>query len=367
MPIAKTFPFWTWLAPILALILYAGASLANGPDALGSSWLGVALTVAFGPILIGAIFAAVHHAEIIADSTGEPYGTLVLTAAVTLIELALIVSIMLSGDGSPELARDTVYSVVMIVCNGLVGACLLAGGLRFREQSFDITSASIYLAVLIVLATLTLILPNYTRAVPGPVYSNSQLLFVSIAAIALYLVFLYTQTIRHTEYFAEAGDPAAADHPPAPLLSLFLSGILLILSITAVVLLAKKFASLVDRALIEAGAPPTVIGVLIALIILLPEGMAALRAARRDELQRSLNLALGSSLATIGLTIPAVAALNLILQQKLVLGLESKETVLLVMTFAASMLTFGTGKTNILFGFLHLVLFGTFMFLAFVP
>lgn len=358
---------WTWAFPLAGLLFFALAAWLGTEAIDGLSALGIVYAVMLVAVLVGAVFAAVYHAEMVADYTGEPYGTLVLTVAVTVIELALIVSVMLTGKGSPELPRDTVYAVVMIVCNGLVGVCILVGGLRFREQSFDVTGASIYLAVLIVLATLTLILPNYARALPGPVYSNAQLIFVSTATIALYAVFLYTQTILHTAYFVAGTTegPQSGKHvsPRAALLS----GLLLVVSVVAVVLLAKTFAAMIDHGLTAWGAPKAVAGVLIALLVLLPESMAALQAARRNALQKSLNLALGSSLATIGLTIPAVATVNVVLQKELVLGLEPKETVLLMMTFAASILTFSTGRTNILYGFLHLVIFGTFLFLTFVP
>lgn len=366
MATTERVPAWTWGFPLAGLVSFGIVSWIGADlDELGLMGLPIAL-VLIG-VLIGSVFAAVHHAEAVAEDTGEPYGTLILTAAVTVIELALIVSVMLTGKESPALARDTVYAVVMIVCNGLVGMCILLGCLRFREQSFDVTGASIYLAVLIVLATLTLILPNFARALPGPVYSPSQLIFVSAATIALYAVFLYTQTIRHASYFVMG--PRAAEEGESVSLSAatLLSGALLVLSVVAVVLLAKKFAEMVDHGLTMWGAPKAVVGVLIALLVLMPESMAALQAARRNELQKSLNLALGSSLATIGLTIPAVAIVNFMLQKPLVLGLDDKETVLLMMTFAASILTFSTGRTNILYGFLHLVIFGTFLFLTFVP
>jgi Ca2+:H+ antiporter len=359
-------PVWTWLFPLAGLICFAVTSwISIDLDALDA--MGFLITLVLIAALIGSVFAAVHHAEAVAEDTGEPYGTLVLTVAVTVIELALIVSVMLTGKESPELARDTVYAVVMIVCNGLVGVCILFGCLRFREQSFDVTGASIYVAVLIVLATLTLILPNFARALPGPVYSQSQLMFVSAATIALYAVFVYTQTILHTSYFVARPQAGKDSAPMVRSAGTLASGALLVFSVIAVVLLAKKFAAMVDHGLTMWGAPKAVVGVLIALLVLMPEGMAAIQAARRNQLQKSLNLALGSSLATIGLTIPAVAVVNFVLKKSLVLGLEPKEMVLLMMTFAASILTFSTGRTNILYGFLHLVIFGTFLFLTFVP
>lgn len=365
---SRSLPAWSWIVPVAGLALYGGASLLGMKVELGWSASGIGLMLLVALALVGAVFTSVHHSEAIAHVTGEPYGTLILTAAVTIIELALIVSVMLAGDSSPTLARDTVYAVVMIVCNGLVGACILMGGLRFREQGFEVTSVNIYLAVLIVIATLTLVLPNYVLSTPGPVFSDSQLTFICLAIVALYGVFLYIQTVRHSDYFIPGdGDPQAASEL-SPWGRIFLiNGTLLVLSLTAVVLLAKQSAAVIDQGLAAIGAPAAVAGVLIAFLILLPESMSALQAARRDELQKSLNLALGSSLATIGLTVPAVAAVNIFLQERLVLGLETKETVLLIMTFAASTLTLGTGRTNILFGFVHLVIFATFLFLTFVP
>ncbi len=364
MTLWRQTPAWTWAFPVIGLVLIGIATFLE--DGLTASGLQIVAQIALLPILVGAVFAAVFHAELIAERTGEPYGTLILTITVTVIEVALIVSVMLTGDNSPALARDTVYSVVMIVSNGIVGLCILLGCLRFREQSYDITGASIYLAVLIVFAVLVLILPNYTSA-PGPIYSNSQLAFVSVVTIALYAVFLYTQTIRHRDYFvvSEVEEPSKSVSLARG--NMALSGALLLLSVLAVVLLAKKFAAVVDTGLKASGAPDAVAGVIIALLILMPESLAALNAARQNELQKSINLALGSALATIGLTIPAVAALNISLKQELVLGLDPKDIVLLVMTFAASILTFSTGRTNILYGFLHLVIFGTFLFLTFVP
>lgn len=362
---AKT-PAWTWLAPIAGIAFFAlGSALGFGPD-FTSSAAGVAIALALFPLLLGSVFAAVYHAEDVAHQTGEPFGTLVLTISVTVIEVALILSVMLSGESSTTLVRDTVYSVIMIICTGLVGACLLLGGLRYREQSFDVTSAKIYLAVLMVLASLTLILPNYTQSSLGPSFSNSQLAFVSVATIALYLVFLYTQTVLHRDYFTgERTEHAAMAKGDARALTASIA--LLCLALAAVILLAKKFAIVIGFGVGAIGAPVGVTGVVIALIVLLPEGFSAIKSARNDDLQKSLNLALGSSVATIGLTIPALAVVYVMLQQPLTLGLEPRDSALLITTLGASILTFGTGRTNVLFGFLHLVLFGTFLFLAFVP
>jgi len=358
-------PVATWITPLLALAFYAAASLVGAGYGFDPSPLGIAFAVLLIPVLGGAVFAAVYHAEVIAHRTGEPYGTLVLTIAVTVIELALIASVMLSEDGSPTLARDTVYAVVMIICTGVVGLCLFIGGLHHGEQSFRVTGASVYLAVLIALSALTLLLPNYTSTVPGPVYSASQLAFVSTVTLALYAVFLYIQTVRHLEYFTEK-TASENGHLPSNR-DVALAFLLLLVSLVGVILLAKKFAAVVEAGTEAIGAPEPVVGVIVALLILLPESVAAVQAARRDELQKSINLALGSSLATIGMTVPAVAAMSMILGQQLVLGLDGKAILLLNVTLLISVLTFGTGRTNILYGFIHLVIFGTFLFLTFVP
>jgi Ca2+:H+ antiporter len=354
-----------WIFPALAVLLFAAATalgLTFTPSPAGLVFAAVLLV-----ILFGTVFAAVHHAEVIAERIGEPYGTLLLTLAVTVIEVALIATIMLGEKPVPTLARDTVFAVLMIVCNGLVGICILAGGLRYREQDFQISGANVYLSVLTVFATITLILPNYTLMTPGPVYSGPQLGFVSIVTIILYAVFLYTQTIRHRDYFVIEGDGSGEGRGHTSTRALILSIGLLLVSLLAVVLLAKKFSLVVDAGAAAIGAPPAFAGILVALLILLPESAAAIAAARKNDLQKSINLALGSSLATIGLTIPAVAVAAYALDKTLVLGLDRRETVLLVMTLLLSMLTFGTGRTNILFGLVHVLVFAVFVFMVFVP
>lgn len=358
-------PRSAWIYPASAVLLFAATAVTG--LSFTRSPAGIAFAVALLVILFGTVFAAVHHAEVIAQRIGEPYGTLLLTLAVTVIEVALIATIMLGEKANPALARDTVFAVVMIVCNGLVGVCIVAGCFRHRELDFQVTGANLYLSVLIVLATITLILPNYTLTTPGPVYSVAQLAFVSVVTIILYGVFLYTQTIRHRDYFI-AGDDGDTDHRrPASNRLLAVSTALLLLSLLAVVLLAKTFSVVVDASTEIIGAPPAFAGILVAFLILLPESVAAISAARRNDLQKSINLALGSSLATIGLTIPAVAVATFVLGKELVLGLGARETVLLFMTMLLSMLTFGTGRTNILFGFVHVLVFIVFLFLVFAP
>ncbi len=359
-----TMPKSAWIFPGLAVLLFAAVTATHydfTPSSGGLLFAAVLLV-----ILFGTVFAAVHHAEVIAHRIGEPLGTLLLTLSVTVIEVALIATIMLGEKEVPTLARDTVFAVVMIVCNGLVGVCVFIGGLQYREQDFQVPGANLYLSVLFTLATITLVLPNYTLTTPGPMYSEAQLEFVSVATILLYGVFLYTQTSRHRDYFiresAESGHGIRISG-----LMLALSIVLLLVSLLAVVLLSKKFSLVVEAATAAIGAPPAFAGVVVALLILLPESVAAVSAARKNDLQKSINLALGSSLATIGLTVPAVALAAFALDKQLVLGLNEQNTVELLLTFILSMLTFGTGRTNILFGLVHMVVFAVFVFLVFVP
>ncbi len=359
-----TMPKSAWMFPILAVLLFAAAT-ATGYGFTPSS-AGVVFAIVLLVILFGTVFAAVHHAEMIAHRIGEPFGTLLLTLAVTIIEVALIATIMLGEHEVPTLARDTVFAVVMIVCNGLVGLCIFIGGLQYREQDFQVSGANLYLSVLFAMATIALVMPNYTLTTPGPVYSKVQLEFVSVVTILLYGVFLYTQTIRHRDYFI---GQSGSDDDGVPISGKMLgvSVVLLLASLLGVVLLAKKFSIVVDAATAAIGAPPAFAGVVVALLILLPESVSAVGAARKNDLQKSINLALGSSVATIGLTVPAVAVAVWALDKQLVLGLSEQNMVELLLTFVLSMLTFGTGRTNILFGLVHMVVFAIFVFLVFVP
>lgn len=354
----------SWIFPALAIGFVAGtAGLGIGfkPGPGGLLFAAILLL-----ILFGTVFAAVHHAEVIAMKIGEPYGTLLLTISVIIIEVAVIATIMLGEKSVPTLARDTVFAVIMIVCNGLVGLCILAGGLRYREQEFQVTGANLYLSVLIVLSTISLILPNYTLTAPGPLYSAMQLAFVSVVTIVLYGVFLFTQTVLHRDYFlVEDDDDPVVSKITARTLAITI--VLLIVSLIAVVMLAKSFSVVVDAGAAAIGAPPAFTGIVVAMLVLLPECVAAISAARHNKLQKSINLALGSSLATIGLTIPAVAVAAYVLDKTLVLGLASREIVLLVMTLLLSMITFGTGRTNMLFGVVHILVFAVFMLVVFVP
>ena len=354
-------PRWALVVPLISVaVVLAAIAMPVGP-----------VTAAVcAAALIGAVIAAVHHAEVVAHYTGEPFGTLVLAVAITVIEVALIVAMMVSGDAArPELPRDTVYSAIMIICNGVVGVCLLAGGLRHHEQSFRIEGASSLLACLIALATLSLVLPAFTTSAPGPHYTLPQLAFASAASLVLWAVFVFVQTVRHRDYFLPAGSPTSGDvHAPPPSMRLaWASFALLLVSLVAVVALAKALAPTIERTVAAVGAPNAVIGIAIALLVLLPETWAALRAAHGNRLQTSLNLALGSALASIGLTIPVVAVVSVWLDIPLVLGLENKDLVLLTLTFVVGTITLGTGRTTVLQGAIHLVIFAAFVLLAFAP
>lgn len=318
--------------------------------------------------LVAAVIAAVYHAEVIAERVGEPFGTLVLTLAVTLIEASLIVALMRAGHGETDaLARDTLFAAIMIVCNGIVGACVVVGALRHTMQDFRIEGARSALSVLIALATLSLVLPLYTTTTPGPQYSIPQLAFAAVASLALYAVFLFVQTVRHRDFFLEPEATGEAAHAVPTTRAAWLSALLLLTCLVSVVGLAKLISPAVERAMAGLGAPAASVGIVIAMLVLLPEATAAIRAALANRLQTSLNLALGSALSSIGLTIPAVAVAATLLGMPLTLGLDPKEEALLAVTFLVSLLTFATGRTTLLQGAVHLVLFAAYLFLSIVP
>lgn len=359
MAIAERTPWWAWTWPALAWVVLVITLFAGAPAVIAA---------AAGAVLIATVFAAVYHAEVIAHRVGEPFGSLVLAVAVTVIEVALIVSVMVGVEGKAGLARDTVFAAVMIICNGLVGLCLLAGGVRHHEQGFQIQGASAALAVLAALTTLTLILPNATSTTPGPMFSTSQLVFAGVVSLVLYGSFIFIQTVRHRDYFLPASGGGEEEHaaPPSNTAAL-VSLALLIAALVAIVGLAKTLTPAVEAAIARVGAPAPVVGIVIAGLVLLPEGLAAVRAARANRLQTSLNLALGSALASIGLTIPAVAVVAVVLGQPLELGLDQKDTVLLALTVLVNVITLGTGRTTVLQGIVHLVIFAAFLFFAVVP
>ncbi|GAA0731244.1 calcium:proton antiporter [Sphingomonas japonica] len=360
MPWRDALPVWTLAMPPVGLVAVA----------IGLAKLGTIGIVAATLILIGCVLAAVHHAEVVAHRVGEPFGTLVLAVAVTVIEVSLIVSLMLaeSGDAS-ALARDTVFAAIMIILNGIVGLCLLAGAARHREQRFTQRGVSAALCVLAAMAVLSLVLPNYTSTTPGPTYSASQLLFTAVVSLILYGTFVLIQTVRHRDYFLPGGEGVAADvHAalPSNRTAWAAFGVLAV-ALVVVVLLAKALSATVERAVLDAGLPLAIVGVVIAALVLAPESLAAYRAAKRDRLQTSLNLALGSALATIGLTIPTVAVVSLMLDLPLTLGIDGKSVVLLALSLFVATLSLGTGRTTVLQGAVHLVIFAAYLFTTVIP
>jgi Ca2+:H+ antiporter len=360
MPYLFGLPLWSVGIPPAGCALLAAFF---GAPAAGA---GLALV---GAGLVASVLVAVFHAEVIAHRVGEPFGTLVLALAVTIIEVALIVSLMLSqGPGVDTLARDTVFATVMIVCNGVVGICLLTGAIRHHIVAFRVEGTGSALSVLVALTTLTLVVPEFTTSTSGPTYAPSQLAFAGLSSLLLYGVFVFVQTVRHRDQFLPVGlaDDAETDHAP-PAARAWLSLALLLASLVAVVGLAKVLSPNIQGGLAAIGAPPGVVGIAIALMVLMPETIAALRAAARNRMQISLNLALGSGLATIGLSIPAVALVSHVLGTPLTLGLDPKDIVLLAVTLLVSVITLAGGRATVLQGAVHLVLFAAFLFLAFVP
>jgi Ca2+:H+ antiporter len=351
-------PWWAWLWPLVAWPLVGWSIVSHA---------GI-LVAPLAVTLIATVFAAVYHAELIAHKVGEPFGTLVLAIAVTVIEVALIVSVMIGGGAeAASLARDTVFAAVMIVCNGIVGLCLLVGGVRHHQQGFQVQGASAAMAVLAALTTLSLILPNFTTSAPGPFFNASQLVFAGLMSLVLYCVFVFVQTVRHRDDFLTGDGDAVETHPPATNRAATISAILLVIGLIAVVGLAKALAPTVEATVAQFGAPKSVVGVVIAALVLLPEGLAAVRAAQANRLQTSLNLALGSALASIGLTIPAVAVVSIGFGLPLTLGLGPKEEIQLALTLLVGVITLGTGRTTVLQGAVHLVILAAFLFLAVIP
>ena len=357
--------------PLAIALLTAAAFWAYGSEWLAdpsrtalvtllSAWL-------FAVVLIGA-FAVVRHAEALAVHLGEPLGTLVLTLSVISIEVVMISALVLHGADNPTLARDTMYAVAMIVLGGLVGVCLLVGGLRHREQEYNLQGANAFLGLIMPLSVLALILPAYTRSTPDATYSELQASSLVIMALGLYGVFLAVQTVRHRSFFVDphaTSGVAGHQHDAARLYPAAAHALLLLSYLLPVVLLAKKLAIPVDYAVEQLGAPQALAGMVLAILVLSPEAFGAIRAALGNHLQRAVNIALGSVAATIGLTVPAVLTISLITGHPLVLGLDVPEMILLVLTLAVSIVTFNSGRTNVLQGAVHIVLFFIYVLLIF--
>lgn len=334
----------------------------------------------FGTVLWCA-FGVVRHAECLADRLGEPYGTLIETLSVISIEVSLIASIMLLGENEPTLARDTMFAVLMIILNGAVGLALLLGALRHREQHYNLQGAKAFLAVIIPLAGLTLVLPAFTRSTAIPAFTPFQAIFFATSTIALYGVFLLIQTVRHARHFVQPGErPRSADTPDPlahdeaarerrqhELRSVPYHVAFLFLTLLPVVLLSKKLAAFVDHLIETMGAPVALGALIIAVLVLSPEGLGALRAAMKNQLQRAVNILLGLALATIGLIVPAVLTIGFVTGKSVELGLGQVEMVLLILTLAVCSLTFSGGRTNVLQGAVHLALFLSYVVLIFNP
>ena len=355
---------WTVSVPLLAVVALI---LTWGRD------LPPVVVVIVGAFLAGSVLAAVHHAEVVAHKVGAPYGSLVLAVAVTIIEVALIVTLMISGgEKAQSLARDTVFAAVMITCNGILGLSLLVGALRRRVAVFNADGTGGALAAVATIATVSLVLPSFTTSRPGPQFSPAQLAFAAVASLGLYLLFVLVQTRRHRDYFlpitTEGKVISEEEHldPPSARAANISLGLLLV-ALIAVVGLAKGISPSIEAGVAGAGLPQSVVGVVIALLVLLPETIAAVRAAKRDRIQTSINLALGSAMASIGLTIPAIAIAMIWLQGPLLLGLGGTQMVLLALTVVVGTLTVVPGRANVLQGGVHLGLLAVFLFLAASP
>jgi Ca2+:H+ antiporter len=333
-------------------------------DLSGTTWFACMLGWLFGAVLVSA-FAVVRHAEGLAERLGEPYGTLVLTLSMSGMEMMMIAAVMYAGQGESSLGRDTMMAIVMIVLNGLVGICLLLGGIKYREQTYNLYGANAFLAVIIPMAVLGLVLPNYTVSTSGPTLSLLQAAFLIVMSVGLYGVFLAMQTSRHKDYFVspESSVGAASEH--GEVRSIRHHALFLVAYAIPIVLLAKQIAVPIDYGIGVLDAPAALGGLLVAVLILSPESLAAIRAARANKLQRSINLALGTALSSISLTIPAILVIGLLTDRTIILGLDAADTVLLCLTLLVSMLTFALARTNMLLGAVHLLLFLAYLMLIF--
>ena len=334
---------WSYLVPAFAILYYFFA-----PS--GQSALYDLIAVA---VLIAGILAAVHHAEVVAHKVGEPYGSIILALAVTILEASIIVSLMLNeGPGADTYARDTLLAAVMLILNGILGISMLVGALKYKEQAFEVKSVTIALVSLVSILILTLVLPNFTSSISGPTYSTPLLIAVAVSCVLIYAVFLFTQTVRHRNYFQSE---STGEEKLITRIDAMLSTGLLLVCLVIVVLLAKQLSPVIENGVAQAGLPTALIGVAVAFIILLPEAIAAVRAARRNEFQTSINLSLGSALAGIGLSIPTVVVLSIIMDLPLVLGIDKKSIILLGLSIFTVMLSLNKGRTNSLYAVVLLV------------
>ncbi len=329
--------------------------------------MGVVFLWLFLAVLWLAI-SVVRHADRLAIKCGEPYGTLILTLSAISIEVMMISAAMLHGKNNPTLARDMMFAVIMIALNGLIGLSLLLGGLRHREQHYNLQGASAYLNTIMALSVLGLVLPNFTTSMSGPRFSTEQEIFLAVTSIGLYAIFLLIQTMRHSEYFMDArGAGYSSEHDAGAMHSISYHAVMLILYLLVVIVLAEKFAIPLDNSIERFGMPQAFGGAIVAGLVLAPEALSAINAARKNQLQRSVNILHGSVLASIGLTIPAVLTIGMITKRTVTLGIEGGNLPLLLLTLAVSVVTFTSGKTSVLQGCIHLLLFAVFLLLIFSP
>jgi len=348
-----------------AIFLWFGSRLVENLEHPGA--VGVVFLWLFVAVLWSAI-SVVRHADCLAIKYGEPYGTLILTLSAITIEVMMISAAMLHGKNNPTLARDMMFAVIMIALNGLIGLSLLLGGLRHHEQHYNLQGASAYLNTIMVLAVLGLVVPNFTTSMSGPRFSTEQEVFLATTSIGLYAIFLLIQTTRHSQYFMESkGAGHASEHRAGPMHSTIYHAVMLILYLLVVVVLAEKFAIPLDNSIERFGMPQALGGAIVAGLVLAPEALSGINAARQNQLQRSVNILHGSVLASIGLTIPAVLTIGIISKRSVTLGIEGGNLPLLVLTLAVSVVTFTSGKTNVLQGCIHLLLFAVFLLLIFCP
>jgi Ca2+:H+ antiporter len=343
--------------PVFAWTIFAVRHTVNWPPLLILSVVALFMVVLSG----------VHHAEVIAKKIGEPYGSLVLALAITVIEVSIIISLMLTGSQEVSvLARDTVFAAVMIILTGMTGLTILIGGLKFREQEFSSQGTTSVLTVLVAISVLTMILPNFTQATPGPFYSNQQLTFVAVVTLTLYGSFLFVQNFRHRSHFVSAEELEEVVQKPDSKATL-LSAVLLPVNLFAVVMLAESMAPNLEEFIHAIGAPVSLSGIIIACVVLLPEGISAVKAAAKNQMQRSLNLSLGSALASISLSIPVVSLFSIYSGLPLALGIETESMVLFLLSLFVIILSLSKGKTTILQGIVLLLLFFVYLFITINP
>ncbi len=349
---------WTTILPVISVIFYLSVMTTSSPIA---SAIG-------GLLLIASVLSAVHHAEVVAHKVGEPFGTIILAVCITILEVSLIISLMTAGgEMAATYARDTVFAAIMLILNGILGICIWIGGVKYHEQFFARSSATTSLVSLVAILTMTLILPNFTTSRSGPYYSEPQMIFVGIVCLVIYGTFLMVQTVRHRNYFITDDKEHGAEAEPLTNQATFISLIFLVICLAVVVFMAKALSPVIEGMVERWGAPQSLVGVIIAAVVLLPEGIAAIRAARKDQIQSSLNLALGSALASIGLTIPAVVGVCLFYDLPLVLGIDRKSIILLMLSIFTVMLSLSRGKTNILYGVVLLMNLAAYIFYVINP